>query len=70
MLNNPKTRNATKLRLKTEWLLVFEMIQPATLIEQKAAGDKNISTYCYCVAPYGLYLLLTSGREWWTFCSY
>jgi len=24
------------------------MIQPATLIEREAAGDKKISTYCGC----------------------
>ena len=45
-----------------EWLLWFQMIQPATLIEREAAGDKKISTYCGYDVLKLLLLMWRSGR--------
>jgi hypothetical protein len=36
----------------------------------ESRGGQNISTYFYCVAPWGLFLLLTSRRGRWNFCRY
>ena len=44
--------------------------QPTTITEKKAAGDKKLAPTFYCVAPWGLFLLLTSESGRLNFCRY
>jgi hypothetical protein len=43
------------------------MIQPATRIEQQAAGDKKINTYFHCDVSTIPLLLLMLQRGGWSF---